>query len=109
MTILKNILKYNPSDSLGGRTDLVLVGLLLVADGFLAGHHVEVHVVVAADAPAAALTGRDALELQQHVVAALPLLAGRGEAVHPAIHIHSPQQRDGHDSGALSGKRAKVG
>lgn len=57
--------------------------------------------MVAADAPAAALAGRDPLELQQHVVTALPLLAGGGEAVHPAVHVHGPQQRDGHDDAAL--------
>lgn len=78
-------------------SNLVFISLLLVADGGLTGHHVEVNVVVAADAPAAALAGGDALELQQHVIAALPLLAGCGEAVNPAVHVHGPQQRDGHD------------
>lgn len=84
------------------QSHLVFIGLLLVANRGLAGHHVEVNVVVAADAPAATFAGRDAFELQQHVVASLPLLAGRGEAVHSAVHVHGPKQRDGHDGGALS-------
>jgi len=76
--------------------DLVFIGLLPVTDGVLTGHDIEVNMVIAADAPAAPLPCSDALQLQQQVVGAHPLLAGCGQAVHSAVHIHGPQQCDGH-------------
>lgn len=78
------------------RPDLVFVGLLSVTDGGLAGHDVEVDAVVAADAPAAPLPRRHPLQLQQHVVSTHPLLASCRQAVHAAVHVHGPQQRDRH-------------
>lgn len=80
-----------------GCADLVFIGLFPIADGRLAGHHVEVNVVVTANAPAATLPRGNPLQLQQHVVCTLPALAGGGEAVDSAVHVHGPQQRDGHD------------
>lgn len=85
-------------DERGAWTHLVFIGLLPVADGGLAGYYVQVNMVVTADAPAAPLACSDALQLQQHVVSAHPAQTGRGQAVHPAVYVHGPQLRDGHDA-----------
>lgn len=77
-------------------TYLILVGLLLVADGQVRGVDVQVDVVVAGDAPAALLSCRHPLELHVGIAAVLPLLARGGQAVDPPVHIHCPQQGDGH-------------
>lgn len=73
-------------------THLVLEGLLLVADGQVAGMDVQVDVVVTGDAPAALTHGRHALELQVRVAALFPLLTRRGQAVHTPVHVHRPQE-----------------
>lgn len=85
---------------------MVLVGLLLVADRQVGGVDVQVDVVVAGDAPAALLRRRHPLELHVGVPALLPLLPGRGQAVDPAVHVHRPEQGDGHGcTGELSSRR----
>lgn len=86
-------------------THLVLVGLLLVADGQIRSVDVQVDVIVAGDAPAALLSRRHPLELHLGVMAMLPLLARRGQAVDPPVHIHRPQQGDGHGCTWDLGKR----
>lgn len=71
-------------------THLILVGLLLVADWQVRGVDIQVDVVVTSDAPAALLSCRYPLELHMGVMALLPLLPRRGQAVDPPIHIHRP-------------------
>lgn len=72
-------------------THLILVGLLLVADGQVRGVHVQVDVVVAGDAPAALLSCCHPLELHLGITALLPLLPCRRQAENPPVHIHHPQ------------------
>lgn len=85
---------------------LILVGLLLPADGDGAGAHAHVHLVVAGQAPAALRGRADPLELQLGVPAELPGLARCGEHVHPPEEIHRPQRGAGH-GGGLRGSRGR--
>lgn len=73
-------------------THLVLIGLLLVADGQVGGVDIQVDVVVTSNAPATLPSSRHPLELHLDVMALLPLLARRGEAENTTIHVHRPQQ-----------------
>ena len=81
------------------RTHLILIGLLLAADGDVAGTHEHVHLVVTGDAPAAVPGRADPLELQLGVPAGLPVLPGRGQCEHPPEQVHRPQRRAGHGRG----------
>ena len=78
---------------------LVFIRLLPEADWGLAGHQVQINVVVAADPPAAPFPCTHTLQLQELVVPSLPAPTGGGEAVYPSIHVHRPQQCYGHDGG----------
>lgn len=71
---------------------LVLIGLLLVADGQVGSVDIQVDVAVTSDAPATLLSSRHPLELHLDVVALLPLLARRGKAEDTTVHVHRPQQ-----------------
>lgn len=77
-------------------THLVLIGLLLVADGQVGGVDIQVDVVVTSNAPATLASSRHPLELHLDVMALLPLLARRGKAEDTTIHVHRPQQRCWH-------------
>jgi hypothetical protein len=54
-----------------------------VADGDIAGTHIQVDLVVTRDAPAALRGRADPLKLQLGILAQLPALARRGQRVHP--------------------------
>lgn len=83
-------------ETIDGVPPLILVGLLLVADGQVRSVDIQIDVVVAGDAPAALLSRRHTLKLHLGIAALLPHLARRGQAVDPPVHVHRPQQRDGH-------------
>jgi len=91
-------------------THLILVGLLLVADGQVRSVDIQIDVVVAGDAPAALLSRRHTLKLHLGIAALLPHLARRGQAVDPPVHVHRPQQRDGHGcTGSLGEEEGERG
>ena len=72
-------------------THLILIGLLLAADGDVAGTHKHIHLMVTGDAPAAVPGRADPLELQLGVPARLPVLPGRGQREHPPKQVNRPQ------------------
>lgn len=73
-------------------THLVLIGLLLVADGQVGGVDIQVDVAVTSNAPATLPSSRHPLEFHLDVMALLPLLARRGKTKDTTIHVHCPQQ-----------------
>lgn len=77
-------------------THLILISLLLVADGQVRGVDIQVDVIVTGDAPATLLSCRHPFELHLSIMALFPLLPCCGQVVDPPVHIHRPQQRDGH-------------
>lgn len=87
---------------------LVLIGLLLPADGHVAGAHVHVDLVVAGQAPAALRGRADPLELQLGVPAELPGLPRCGEHVHPPEEIHRPQRGAGHGGRCGEGRQGSA-
>ena len=98
----------SPSDPATPRTHLILIGLLLAADGDVAGTHEHVHLVVTGNAPAAVPGRADPLELQLGVPARLPLVPGRGQREHPAEQVHRPQCRAGHGPGGCGERGRRV-
>lgn len=91
-----------------GGAHLILIGLLLPADGDGAGAHAHVHLVVAGEAPAALRGRADPLELQLGVPAELPGLPRCGEHVHPPEEIHRPQRGAGHGGGLRGSRRQRA-
>ena len=84
-------------------THLILVRLLLDADGVLAAVDEDVDLLVAADGPQAVLGGGQPLELHAQVGERQPAGGAARQPVHPPQHVHTKQAaRHGHQAAKLS-------
>lgn len=92
--------------SASSQKHLVLIRLLLVADGHVAGIDIQVDLVVTGNGPAALLCGSDALDLQLGLLAQVPLLACGGQAIRPAEHVHCPEEGARHGAPCQRESRA---